>query len=131
MYTLTQNQSFSDEIKLEKKDGTIEILEIKINLNPDLVQKYRSLQVQMIDLQSQYKNNPENPQIIENIGKVVVDIFSLLFGEENTKKLLEFYDEDYTQMLSDLFPYIQNVLVPKITEVAKKRQKNLKRKIWK
>lgn len=43
MYTLRQNALFTDEIELQKNDGTSEILKIKIDIRPELVKKYREL----------------------------------------------------------------------------------------
>ena len=34
MYTLRQNALFTDEIELQKNDGTSEILKIKIDIRP-------------------------------------------------------------------------------------------------
>ena len=50
MYTLRQNALFTDEIELQKNDGTSEILKIKIDIRPELVKKYRELQVRFVDL---------------------------------------------------------------------------------
>ena len=90
MYTLRQNALFTDEIELQKNDGTSEILKIKIDIRPELVKKYRELQVRFVDLQKRSNSNPGDLKIVEDIGKVVVDVFCLLFGDENAKKIIEF-----------------------------------------
>lgn len=90
MYTLRQNALFTDEIELQKNDGTSEILKIKIDIRPELVKKYRELQVRFVDLQKRSNSNPGDLKIVEDIGKVVVDVFCLLFGDENAKKSLNF-----------------------------------------
>ena len=64
MYTLRQNSFFTDELELQKSDGSSEILTININITPDLVGKYRKLQVRLIDLQKQSNatsNSTEKP----------------------------------------------------------------------
>lgn len=90
MYTLRQNALFTDEIELQKNDGTSEILKIKIDIRPELVKKYRELQVRFVDLQKRSNSNPGDLKIVEDIGKAVVDVFCLLFGDENAKKSLNF-----------------------------------------
>ena len=98
MYTLRQNALFTDEIELQKNDGTSEILKIKIDIRPELVKKYRELQVRFVDLQKRSNSNPGDLKIVEDIGKTVVDVFCLLFGDENAKKIIEFYSDDFQQM---------------------------------
>ena len=90
MYTLRQNALFTDEIELQKNDGTSEILKIKIDIRPELVKKYRELQVRFVDLQKCSNSNPGDLKIVEDIGKAVVDVFCLLFGDENAKKIKTF-----------------------------------------
>ena len=106
MYTLRQNALFTDEIELQKNDGTSEILKIKIDICPELVKKYRELQVRFVDLQKCSNSNPGDLKIVEDIGKAVVDVFCLLFGDENAKKIIEFYSDDFQQMAYNLFPYL-------------------------
>lgn len=131
MYTLRQNSFFTDELELQKSDGSSEILTININITPDLVGKYRKLQVRLIDLQKRSNANPNNPELAEEIGKTVVDVFSLLFGEENSKKIIAFYYGDFVQMAACLFPYIQNCIVPKFQEIARQKKRDFKRRNWK
>ena len=131
MYTLRQNALFTDEIELQKNDGTSEILKIKIDICPELVKKYRELQVRFVNLQKCSNSNPGDLKIVEDIGKAVVDVFCLLFGDENAKKIIEFYSDDFQQTAYNLFPYIQNVLVPKFHEVARQRKQAFKRRAWK
>lgn len=131
MYTLRQNSFFTDELELQKSDGSSEILTININITPDLVGKYRKLQVRLIDLQKQSNATSNSTERAEEIGKAVVDVFSLLFGEENCKKIIEFYYGDFVQMASSLFPYIQNFIVPKFQEISRQRKQAFKRRNWK
>lgn len=58
MYTLRQNALFTDEIELQKNDGTSEILKIKIDIRPELVKKYRELQVRFVDLHRKTADSP-------------------------------------------------------------------------
>ena len=131
MYTLTQNSDFSDELKLEKADGTSEIISYSLSIGPELVKNYRTLQLKLIEAQQSFKSGTQDEKIVSETGEIVVDIFALLFGKENAKKLLDFYFGDYTKMVSDLFPYIQNVIVPEFNKIVNQRKQSFKRKKWK
>lgn len=131
MYTLRQSALFSDEIELAKNDGTSEFITINLNITPDLVKEYRKLQLQYIDYQKKTAENPKDVVAIEKAGEVIVGILALLFGKENAEKIINFYSDDYIQMMINLYPYIENTLVPRLNEIIRQRKHDLKRKSWK
>lgn len=126
VYTLTQHEMFSDEIALQHNDGTAEMLAFSLRLSPETLKRFRGLQIRMIELQKECQTSP-NDDTIKKVGECVCDLISLLFGQDNAERLISFYREDYNAMLTDLFPYIQNVLVPKLQAVAKDRKKMFKK----
>ena len=125
-----RNTTFEDQIELKKNDGTSEILDIHLALSPKMIKQYRDLQIRLTQLQKKAQENPSDMTMIAETGKAVVDIFSLLLGEENCKKVIAFYSDDFMQMMMDLFPYIQNEIVPKFQQLAKQRKQALKKKMW-
>ena len=131
MYTLRQSALFSDEIELAKNDGTSEFITINLNITPDLVKEYRKLQLQYIDYQKKTAENPKDVVAIEKAGEVIVGILALLFVKENAEKIINFYSDDYIQMMVNLYPYIENTLVPRLNEIIRQRKHDLKRKFWK
>lgn len=131
MYTLRQSALFSDEIELAKNNGASEFITINLNITPDLVKEYRKLQLQYIDYQKKTAENPKDVVAIEKAGEVIVGILALLFGKENAEKIINFYSDDYIQMMVNLYPYIENTLVPRLNEIIRQRKHDLKRKFWK
>lgn len=127
MYTLKQPNEIIDQIKLEKNNGESDTLDIKLKINIDVIRKFRELQIKLVELQ---KDTEHDPSYYEAIGKTVYEVFTLLFGEENTEKLFAFYSDDFTQMIADLTPYIQNVIFPRFESETKARKNALKRKKW-
>lgn len=58
----------------------------------------------------------------EALGRAILDIFAVFFGEDGTMNILDFYNGNYTDMMEDVYPYINSVLVPKLeVESAKRR----------
>lgn len=63
----------------------------------------------------------------EVLGQAIVDTFAVFFGEEGAAKILDFYDGNYTDMMEDVFPYIESILLPKLeAESAKQREAMIK-----
>lgn len=127
MYTIKKQSAFKDTLKIEDQDGKALELAIDFHADQKTLMRYRGLEVQYRDMQKAATEAP-TAENVEALGKCVVDIFSLLFGEENTKKILEFYANDYTQMLTDCMPYIRDVMIPALTKYAKSVKQSYKRR---
>ncbi len=128
MYTLRQAPRHIDDICLCREDGAEEILHVDFRVTEDSVKKYRAAQVELLSLQ-------KSPEPVEEkytkIGGCINDIFCLLFGAENTKKLFDFYEGDYTTMLQELLPYISEEIVPKFRQAAETRKRAFKKRFRK
>lgn len=127
MYTLTRNQSVVDSIALQKEDGSVEKLDVKLTVTPEIVHQYRLLQIELLELDKQDKTSPE---VLQKIGQVTCSVLSLLLGKENTDRIFSFYDNDPVQALAAVFPYIQDEIVPKLQAAVKSRKQALKRRKW-
>ena len=128
MYTIQKTQAFEDTLRINGENGETLDLHIRMNTSPQLVKDYRGLQIQLIDAQKKLKEHPGNDAALSEIGEATIRMIALLFGEDTTRKLQEFYGGDYVTMFTDIFPYIQNVIAPKIQEMAKERKAQFKRR---
>ena len=123
MFVLNKNDSnIIDQIRLKNGEKE-EVLNVSLHITADLVSNYRKLQIQLLEAKKLEKTIPEK---IERIGKIVFDILCLLLGNENTKKIIDFFEDDYVLALSQLTPYISNTLVPKMTSFLKQYKKKFK-----
>ena len=118
MYVVKRKETFTETLRLEAPDGKTEDIIIKLQPNPALLKNFRALQIKMIDLETN-KNHLAEETAIEERGKCVVDMFVLLFGQQATEKILAFYEDNYVEMLTDIFPFIQEVIIPRLNMVAK------------
>lgn len=128
MYIIQKSETFSDQLELKSADGKSLVLDIRLNISSDIVGKYRALQVRLMDLQKRTTANPGDPDIVEQVGRAVWDLLTLLFGIENCEKMVDFYDRDFITMLADVFPYIREVIAPKFGDLAKARRAQFKRR---
>lgn len=122
MYQIQRTKPFEDTIEL--CDGG-EALQIKyqVTITPEFARNARALQVKIIDLQRKAKTEQE----FESLGRAIVDLFELIFGVENTQKIIDFYEGDYANMLMDLFPYLRNTVFEELNRRTAARVKSLKK----
>lgn len=52
--------------------------------------------------------------------------FSRCFWEKNMDKIMEFYEGDYIRMVSDIIPFVWDVIAPRIHEYSKSRAKTIR-----
>lgn len=127
MYTIQKQPVFQDTLCLTDQSGESIEIEYSFRISPVLIQQYRKLQIALAELQKQTADNPSD-QVLDEYGRCIVKLFSLLFGEENTTRILTFYQDDYTGMMLDLFPYIRNEIAPQLKKSLNGIKKNLRRR---
>ncbi len=128
MYSIQKAPCFTDKLELRDEAGKSLVLDIRLQVTPQAAGQYRRLQVRLLDLQKAARENPGDPAIVEQIGQAVAEVLSLLLGTDNLQEMTQFYDGDYITMLSDVFPYIQQVIAPQFSALAEARKKQLKRR---
>lgn len=128
MYTIHKSANFTDQLELKDAAGKSLILDIHLGITPQLARDYRALQVKILNLQNEAKAAPGDAAVVEKIGEAVSDVLTLLFGADNVQKMASFYAGDYISMLTDVFPYIQEVIAPQFIKLAKERRQQLKRR---
>lgn len=130
MYTIQKTQTFTDTISfqggVEAENGLT--IHFQLKATAELATQYRAIRLRLLSLQKQIQTDPGNTETMSEIGKCIVQTFSLLFGEQNTEAIVRFYENDLEQMLLDVFPYIQNVIVPEIEKTVKTRKQQFRKR---
>lgn len=126
MYTIQRkNKHIREELELLSIDGT-EKMHVTVNLDIDQIAARMAKAYEMMGmLQNELKKDPKNKATMEAFGQAVIEIFKIIFGEDQAGDILEFYENDYTEMLVDLFPFINDQVMPQIKEASRQRREQL------
>lgn len=92
--------------------------------NEMAVARFKEIQGELAALNEQ----KDDPDIITKIGACIMRLMRLFFGDEVTEALLTFFDGNYVEMIEQLFPYINDEVIPEIKRRSKARVKALKRR---
>lgn len=125
MYQVQRKNRIKEQLQLCNADGSVAFV-ADVDLNVDIIanrvsKAYESLGMAQIALQQE----PQDQKAMEAYGEAVIAVFSVIFGEEDTKRIVEFYENNWTEMLLDLFPFINNEIMPKIREASAERKDQL------
>lgn len=62
---------------------------------------------------------------IEAFGESVISLFELIFGAEDAKTLLNFFDGRYFEMVAQTAPFVTDIVLPAMKKAAKEQQARL------
>ena len=126
MYQVVRNHVVED---LQLKDGDKELI-LHVDLSVDrILQQYAAAAKALAEAQRDLQKGVTEDKV-EALGRAILGVFEIVFGTEQAGKLVEFYDESYTEMLADVAPFINDVVAPKINEAQQRimeQYKNVKR----
>jgi hypothetical protein len=122
MYKITRKAHVKEELQICYPDGTPAFV-LPVDLDMDVLGgKVREAIATVGQAQERLKKDPQDA---EAFGTALVALFNVLFGEEGTAKLLSFYENNYLEMLIDVYPFIQSEIIPKVQAASMARKEKL------
>ena len=116
---ITKTKPFIDTLEIEDEGKTLSItINIRFEQSAPMIRK---AQISLIEAEKRIKENPKDVQNLEFYGNAIIALFSAIFGEEQTKQILAFYKNAYTDMLTDILPYILQVVIPSMQQYQKNK----------
>lgn len=124
-YTVTRKNRIKEQLQLCHADGTVALV-CDVDLNVDVIANRVSKAYETLAMaQNTLQESPRDARAMEAYGNAVIAVFDIIFGEENTQKIVEFYENNWSEMLLGLFPFINNEIMPKIQEASDERKAQL------
>lgn len=121
MYSITRKSKICETLQLCNLDGSV-AHQIKVDINLDgFIAKYNHCREMLAAAQSELQKDKTSNSTIEAYGNAIIAIITLVFGEENAKVIIDFYENRYSEMLVDVFPFISEVIQPQIQKASKAR----------
>lgn len=116
MYKIKRNHLVED-LQIEDNGKT---LDLKVDINVDsILQQYNKAQYRIAQASQAAKeaaNDKDMEKAEEAMGNAIFGLFEVVFGQDQTQKIIEFYDNKALEMLGDIAPFITDVVAPKIQE---------------
>ena len=99
-------------------------MELTVELNIDVERiagDFRKAQIAVINAEKAAKEK-QTDEMLETYGKAIVEFIRLIFGDENTQKLIKYFDNRYIDMLFQTMPFIYDVVVPSIEKSVRQKK---------
>lgn len=130
-YQARKHKRFQEDFELVNEDGEVEhTLHVLIDADSMIVninRKYCALTRVMCET-SEMKRRAENADeiagCIDVLGRAVVDLLEAVFGTEDAKTIVEFYENRYVEMSQEVLPFISQVVIPRMIEIRNENKKS-------
>lgn len=120
---ITRDRKITETLELVDENGKITD-KIVVNISPmSMAQKLSKQRIALIAAQKEVKENP-NEDALGKFGVAVVSFIEAVFGTEDTKKIIVFYDNDYIGMIKHIMPFVE-MITDKVRKEAQKQRKEI------
>lgn len=110
-------------------NGTKTVLDVDISADT-ILRDYNSAQyaIAQAQLAAQKAKSEKDAKAAEQaLGDAILSLFKLIFGQAQLDQILQIYDDKPLEMLSDIAPFIAEVITPRIQEAQQRIQESYKR----
>lgn len=130
-----RSRTLQEDFELVDENGNV-VHTIHVSLDADdmtvkISRKYTAL-VRAMSETTEMKRKAESAEELENcmekLGQAVIDMLEAVFGEEDTKTIVEFYENRYIEMSREVLPFISQVVIPRMQELAAENRKSIRQK---
>lgn len=129
-YQAKRTKKFIEDFQLVEENGNVyKTLHIQLDADDMLAKinrKYTALckaLTETTEMKRKSQSAEELDDCIETLGNAVIQLFEAVFGEEDAKTIVEFYDNRYIEMCHEVVPFIRNVVIPRINKIKKENRK--------
>lgn len=119
-YRIVRNH-IVEQLEIED-NGKTHTLNVELNVD-QILREYNKAQYSIAAAQKAAvlaKNGEDMEKAEEMMGEAVLSLFEVVFGEEQTKEILRIYNNRTIEMLSDIAPFITEVIQPRIAEAQQR-----------
>lgn len=127
MYKAKRKQTIEDELVIENSKGE-EALRLPVKLHvDDVLAQYNRLRMILGEAQHNAQEDPTDEKAVTMLGCAIIALFKLIFGEDGGQKLVDYYEERYTEMLADVAPFVTEVINPQMQAAMMERAKRFRK----
>jgi hypothetical protein len=112
MYQITRNHVVED-LQITDND---KVLDLHVDLAVDqILKRYLDAAGAFTRARDEVSKGLTEERV-QKLGETILALFVVIFGDDQAHKLVDFYGENYTEMLADVVPFINDVVAPKVNE---------------
>ena len=134
-YQAKRSKVLKEDFELvDENDKVVHTLHVSLDADDVTVRigrKYTTLTkalAETTEAQRKAESHEDAVKNIETLGRAVVDLLEAVFGPEDTKTIISFYDGRYIEMSREVLPFISQCIIPRLIDLKKENQKAMRAK---
>lgn len=131
-YQARKHKRFQEDLELVDEHGEVaHILHVDLDADDMVVKinrKYAELTKIMAEtneMKRKAKTAQEANVCFEKLGRAIVDLLEAVFGTEDAKVILDFYEGRYIELTKEVVPFLTQVVIPRCIEIKNENKKNI------
>lgn len=116
MATVTKRALINTRLVLRDGFWKRKVIHVKHHVD-DLIRSYDAAQQELEYAEKTLRENPSD-MTSERFGQAVVKLLQVVFGP-SSEEILEWYEGRYIEITADIYPFIQDEIVPKLQSAYK------------
>ena len=116
----------TESLELVNEEGATEkVITVRLDkagLAMNASKKFVEIQ-RLLAMAEKARGKENEEELVTKLGQTVIDFFEAIFGEEDTKTILEFYEGNYIEMVLEVVPFIQEKILPVSRAIAQQKRR--------
>lgn len=131
-YQAKRRKRFIEDFELADENGeVVKTLQVSLDAD-DMVARLSRKYTALMRVYQETANSQKDTEAIESyekrlemLGNAVVELLEAVFGEEDTKTIVAFYENRYVEMCKEVVPFITQCVIPRCAEIKRENQKSI------
>ena len=127
MYQVQRKTKITEQLQLVHANGDVACT-IDVDINVDLMGPKINKAYELVGIaQLELEKDATSEKAVTAFGEAVLGLFSVIFGDDGCQQIVDFYGNRnaWGEMLIDLFPFINDEIIPKVQEASELRKRQL------
>lgn len=126
-YQAKRRKIYEEDFQLLDEQGKV-VHTLKVSLDADsMVAKLSEKHIALVNALKSVQNvkNATSDNALTVLGNTVIDILEAVFGKEDAKTILDFYENKYVEMCQEVMPFVTGVVIPEVRKITQANKKQV------
>lgn len=131
-YQAKKHKRFQEDFELVSEEGEV-VHTLHVSLDADdmvakIGRKYAALTKALADTTEMKRKAEDAEEVMlatEALGQAVADLFEAVFGSDDAKTIIEFYEGRYIEMAKEVIPFISHCVIPRMYKIRDENKRRV------
>ena len=126
-YQAKRRKIYEEDFELLDENGNV-VHSLRVSLDADsMVAKLSEKHVALVNALQNVQNakNTAGEDAITVLGNTVIDILEAVFGKDDAKTIIDFYDNRYIEMCQEVMPFVTGTVIPEVRKISQANKKQV------